>query len=129
MKPTTRQWLEIATEDLDTAQAMSDGGRYLYAGFGAQESAEKALRAVIQEGVRVPPKIHDLETLAERAGLDDAALAGRLRILSLDYLGARYPEERASLRKSTDKAKAMELMGTALEVVAWATRRLRSTTS
>ena len=95
MKPTTRDWLEIATEDLDTAQAMCAGGRYLYAGFAAQESAEKALRAVIQEGARVPPKIHDLETLAERAGLDDAAPGGRFRILSLYYRGARHPAERA----------------------------------
>lgn len=129
MKPTTREWLEIATEDLDTAQAMYDGGRYLYAGFEAQESAEKALKAVIQEGVRVPPKIHDLEKLAERAGLDEAALAGRLRILSLYYRGARYPEERAPLRRSTDEAMAVALMGTAREVLAWATGRVSSTTS
>ena len=69
MKPTTREWLEIAAEDLDTAQAMCDGGRYLYAGFEAQQSVETALKAVIQESVRVPPKIHDPEALAERASL------------------------------------------------------------
>ena len=68
---------------------MCDGGRYLYAGFEAQQSAEKALKAVIQETVRVPPKIHDLETLAEKAGLDDAPLAARLKVLSAYYVAAR----------------------------------------
>jgi HEPN domain-containing protein len=129
MKPTTREWLEIAAEDLDTARAMLAAGRYLYAGFEAQQSAEKALKAVIQEEVRVPPKIHDLEALAERAGLDDAALAARLKILSAYYIATRYPQERATLRKVTDQAKATELIHTAREVLAWATRRLSSTNS
>lgn len=129
MKPTTRAWLEIAAEDLDTAQAMLDGGRYLYAGFEAQQSAEKALKAVIQEAVRVPPKIHDLEALGERAGLDEADLVARLRVLSAYYIATRYPEERVRLRKATNQVKATELINTAGEVLAWATRRLTSTTS
>ncbi len=41
MRPTTREWLEIAAEDLDTAQAMCDSGRYLYAGFEARQSADR----------------------------------------------------------------------------------------
>lgn len=72
-------------EDLDAARAMCDGGRYLYAGFEAQQSAEKALKAVLQETLRMPPKIHDLETLAEHAGLVDASLNERLRVLSAYY--------------------------------------------
>lgn len=129
MKPTTREWLEIAAEDLDTAQAMLNGGRYLYAGFQAQQAAEKALKAVIQEAVRVPPKIHDLEALAERAGLDDAALAARLKVLSAYYIATRYPQERATLRKTTDQAVATQLIRTAQEALAWATRRLSLTDS
>ena len=129
MKPTTREWLEIATEDLDTAQAMCDGGRYLYAGFEAQQSAEKALKAVIQETVRVPPKIHDLEALAVRASLVDPALTARLKVLSAYYIATRYPQERSALRGVTDRTKAAELVATAREVLAWATRRLTSTSS
>jgi HEPN domain-containing protein len=109
--------------------AMLDGGRCLYAGFQAQQSAEKALKAVIQEAVRVPPKVHDLEALAERAGLDDGALAARLKVLSAYYIATRYPQERAAPRKVTDHAKATELIHTAREVLAWATLRLSSTNS
>lgn len=121
--------LEIPAEDLNTAQAMCDGGRYLYAGLQAQQSAEKALKAVIQEAVRVPPKIHDLDALAERAGLDDTEIKTRLKVLSAYYIATRYPQERAALRGVTDGTKATELIGTAREVPAWATRRLTSTAS
>ncbi len=124
MKPTTREWLEIAAEDLDTAQAMLDGGRYLYAGFEAQQSAEKALKAVIQEAVRVPPKIHNLVTLAGRAGLADKALLGRLATLSPYYVATRYPEDRKTLGQRTTADVAKSLIETAREVLAWARQQL-----
>ena len=126
MKPTTREWLEIAAEDLDTAQAMCDGGRYLYAGFEAQQAAEKALKAVIQEAVRVPPKIHNLVTLAARAGLDDKEVAERLAALSPYYLATRYPEERMAIGQRTTAEVARSLIETGREVLAWAGRRLMS---
>lgn len=116
----------IAAEDLETAQAMPESGRYLYAAFEAQQAAEKTLKAVIQEAVRVPPKIHDLEALAERAGLDEANLIDRLKVLSAYDIAARYPEERATLRKVTDRTRAAERVATAGEVLEWATRRLTS---
>lgn len=77
----------------------------------------------------MPPKIHDLETLAEHAGLVDASLNERLRVLSAYHIATRYPQERASLRDATDKETALELIGIAGEVLAWATRQLNSTTS
>lgn len=126
MKPTTRDWLEIAADEVDVAQAMCDAGRYLYAAFMTQQSAEKALNVVIQESVDVPPKIHDLEILAERAGLTDPALTARLRVLSVYYIATRYPQEREALRGATDKKKAVDLVDTAREVLEWATRRLNS---
>ncbi|MBT9258269.1 MAG: HEPN domain-containing protein [Clostridiales bacterium] len=98
LKPTTRDWLEIAADEVDVAQAMCDAGRYLYAAFMTQQSAEKALNVVIQESVDFPLKIHDLEILAERPGLTDPALTARLRVSAF----------------------------TTWEVLEWATRRLNS---
>ena len=65
----TEKWLNIAASDLDTGQAMLAGGRYLWAGFMAQQCAEKALKAVIEENQGRPPKAHSLEALAKKAGL------------------------------------------------------------
>lgn len=81
MKPTTNEWLEIAAEDLDTAEAMYEGGRYLYACFEAQQATEKALKAVLQEAVKVPPKVHNLITLANEAGLNNKDMVSRQLII------------------------------------------------
>ncbi len=129
MKPTTVEWLEIAQEDLDAAEAMFRGGRYLYAGFESQQSAEKALKAVIQETTRVPPKIHNLVTLASEAGLERQDLIERLATLSAYYIATRYPEVRKELGQRTTLDVAEGLLTTAQEVIAWAKQQLTSSAS
>ena len=129
VKPTTAEWLQIAADDLDAAQAMLDSGRYLYAAFEAQQCAEKTLKAVIQEGARVPPGIHDLEALAAQAALPDADLIKRLHALSGCYVATRYPEDRRRLAQRTDQTAAGSLVDTAREVLAWARRHPTSTPS
>ncbi len=126
MKAASRQWLDIATEDLDTARAMLRGRRYLYACFEAQQAVKKALKAIIQESTRTPPRIHELERLGELACLDDEALASPLKALSVYYIAARYPEERDRIRAATDRAVAAGLVAAAEEVLAWARRKLTS---
>lgn len=129
MKPTTVEWLEIAAEDLDAAEAMLRSGRYLYAGFEAQQAAEKALKAVLQEAARVPPKIHNLVTLARDAGVDVQELLDRLATLSAYYIATRYPEVRKELSQRTTLDVAESLLDTAREVHAWAKQHLTSSES
>jgi HEPN domain-containing protein len=126
VKPITREWLQIAAEDLDTAVAMCDAGRYLYAGFEAQQAAEKALKAVIQETVRVPPKVHNLVLLAHRAMLCEKDLVTRLAELTPYAVATRYPEERRLLGQRTTPDVARRLIETARDVLAWAKRQLTS---
>ena len=128
MKPTSGAWLEIAEEDLDAAEAMLTTGRYLYAGFEAQQAAEKAMKAVIQEAMRVPPKVHNgnLVVLADRAGLCDVALVHRLAVLSSYYGATRYPEDREVIGQRTTADVARALINTAREVLAWARVQLTS---
>ncbi len=129
MKATTAEWLEIAAEDLDAAEAMLRSGRYLYAGFEAQQAAEKALKAVLQEAVRVPPKIHNLVTLAREADLVVEELVDRLATLSAYYIATRYPEVRKELSRRTTVEVAQSLLDTAREVLAWAKYILTSNES
>lgn len=129
MKATTAEWLEIAAEDLDAAEAMLRSGRYLYAGFEAQQAAEKALKAVLQEAVRVPPKIHNLVTLAREADLVVEELVDRLATLSAYYIATRYPEVRKELSQRTTVEVAQSLLDTAREVLAWAKYILTSNES
>jgi HEPN domain-containing protein len=129
VKATTAEWLEIAAEDLDAAEAMLRSGRYLYAGFEAQQAAEKALKAVLQEAVRVPPKIHNLVTLAREADLVVEELVDRLATLSAYYIATRYPEVRKELSQRTTVEVAQSLLDTAREVLAWAKYILTSNES
>lgn len=87
-------WLEYATDDLAAARA---GGRALrprHVASLAQQSAEKALKALVVLAGGSPPKTHDLEHL--RSMLPDRSRA-RHRPADLDRLStygvrARYPD-------------------------------------
>lgn len=103
---------------------MLSTGRYLYAGFEAQQAAEKALKAVVQEALRVPPKVHNLVALADHAGLRDPALVERLALLSSYYVATRYPEERKAIAQQTTQDVAMSLVETARRALAWARAQL-----
>jgi HEPN domain-containing protein len=116
--------MDIAEEELAVADSLLAAGRYLYAGFMAQQAAEKALKAVLQETMPVPPKIHALQVLAERAGLSDNRLVEELTALSAYYIATRYPDQREEIGARTTKEVAQRLVGTAREVSAWATKRL-----
>ncbi len=108
---------------------MLRSGRYLYAGFEAQQAAEKALKAVLQEAARVPPKIHKVVTLAREADLGVPELLNRLATLSAYYIATRYPEVRKELSQRTTLDVAESLFNTAREVLAWAQQHLTSNES
>ena len=83
------------------------------------------MKAVIQENERIPPKIHDLETLAQRAGMSDDALIAKLKVLSGYYIATRYPEDREALRRETVLETARQLIDTAEEALNWAKQMLQ----
>ncbi len=125
MKLSTRQWLVIAEDDLATAVAMLRSRRYLWAGFIAQQAAEKSLKAVLQEiSPAAPPRIHDLVELGRRAGLADGPLLARLEVLKAYYIATRYPENRERVQQSTTRTLTVELVQTAKEILTWAQQRL-----
>jgi HEPN domain-containing protein len=126
MKAATRQWLAIAEDDLDAAVGMLETGRFLYAVFEAQQAAEKALKAMIQEEGKVPPRIHDLEALAARVGVSGEDWVAKLGRLSSYYVATRYPRERDKLKQATTRAIAEELLDAARWCCEWAKGRLTS---
>lgn len=74
----------------------------------------------------MPPKVHNLVTLAGRAGLDDKDLVERLAALSPYHVATRYPKERRTMGQRTTAVVAKSLIETAREVLAWARQRLTS---
>jgi HEPN domain-containing protein len=90
------KWLDRVTYDMDTAKAMLQTGRLVYAIFMCQQSLEKCFKALLafQEKEIVP--IHNLRRLAELSAvikeLDESTLM-QLDFLSNYYINARYRED------------------------------------
>jgi HEPN domain-containing protein len=91
-------WLTLSDYDIETAKAMLKTGRHLYVGFMCHQVIEKALKAIISrdcaEG-EIPPKIHHLLKLADRAKLLNLMLPDQqdfIKELNPLNMEARYPE-------------------------------------
>jgi HEPN domain-containing protein len=110
MQKAIQEWLEISAEDLQAAETMLAGGRYLYVIFMCQQAVEKMLKAVyVKNKKEVPPRTHNLLYLVDVLDIDvgDANRA-LLSELNQFYLESRYPGERVKLAKEVDKLRAQE---------------------
>src|SRR4030042_6418739 len=90
------KWLDRVAFDLDTAKAMLQTGRLIYAIFMCQQSLEKCFKALLSyQGKEIIP-IHNLRRLAELSvdiyELNPDALI-KLDFLSSYYINARYKED------------------------------------
>jgi len=115
------QWVERARYDLDTARAMLTSGRYLYVLFCCQQAVEKALKALIaQQTDEMPPRLHSLARLADRAGLrlDETKTEQFIRLNSY-YIPSRYPGEMPAPSAAADKALAEEALQATEGIVEW----------
>lgn len=104
MKPQTAQWVRYAEEDLEAAREMSVTSPPLrnIACFHCQQSAEKYLKALLQEIGLVVPKTHNLNDLLNLLLPQDGSLAPLrrgLRSLSQYAVGYRYPGVRATTKQ------------------------------
>jgi len=69
MNKIVKNWVATSNYDLQTADAMYKVGRYLYVVFMCHLAIEKMLKALLSHKYpeNVPPKIHNLINLAQRA--------------------------------------------------------------
>ena len=101
MDDLSRQWVERAEYDLDTADAM----------FKA---------VIVQRRSQLPPRIHRLARLAEVAGapVNDKQV-DFLRELSAYYIPTRYPEEVADIALEVKEDKARNVLDRSKEFMQW----------
>ena len=115
------KWVERAQYDLETARAMLASGRYLYVLFCGQQAVEKAIKAIIALRTgEMPPRIHPLVRLAEKAGLTlDEPRKKQFLTLTSYYFESRYPDDIAALSTQADRAKAEGALRTTEEILEW----------
>lgn len=104
MTPETTQWVRFADEDFQGARDMAGRTPPLrnLACFHCQQSAEKYLKAWLQQLGLAVPRTHDLEDLLDVLLPHDATLAPLrrgLRSLTRYAVEFRYPGVRATTRR------------------------------
>jgi HEPN domain-containing protein len=120
-----KYWLELADYDIETAKAMLQTKRYLYVGFMCHQTIEKAIKAVIARDCAegdIPPKIHHLLKLADRAGLFTKMSAEQqefIKELNPMNIEARYPEYKEAIVAGMTAEVCKELLVGTEELLCW----------
>ncbi len=122
MKTLTREWVRKAAADLSAAERLAGAKPPLHDAvcFHAQQSAEKYLKAVLQEFAISIPKTHDLErllTLVLPVAPQLAGLQRRLAILSQFAVEYRYPGMLATGRKARSSLQYANVVRTEIRCV------------
>ncbi|MDR1088377.1 MAG: HEPN domain-containing protein [Coriobacteriales bacterium] len=123
MRDKTAYWLDLCDDDVLTAKALLKSERLLPMGFFCHMITEKALKAVIAERTdEVPPRIHDLAKLANRAGIwesvsdEQKELFKKLTPLQIE---ARYPEYKERVAATLTKGFCKQLFSETEVFLCW----------
>lgn len=107
------RWLKYADEDLSIARYLHKGRKYRGAFCFCQESAEKALKAMILHKKKKFTRVSDLGVLVRESILDESMTKDWERLFHTD---AKYPDARI---KSYTKIESEEGVKIAEEIVKW----------
>ena len=120
-------WVERAEYDLETAKSMLDTGRYLYVGYMCQQAVEKILKGIIAQQNKENLPIHNLNRLAQVAGIENDLNAGQFNFLAelTPYcIEARYGDYRESLSEIINEQRAREVYAETQEIFQWLYRKI-----
>jgi len=122
-------WLNSADEDLKAAETLFHSGKYSWTLFIGHLIIEKALKAlyIIENGNKIPPKIHNLVKLSE---LSNLKLDEEKRILLDEVndfnLEARYPEFKNEFYKVCTREYAEHYFNKIKEIYTWLKSLIKS---
>ena len=121
MRRDTKNWIESADYDIESANHMLATGRYLYVIFMCHLALEKVLKAIAAEVRRkTPPRTHDLINLINLGGVqlgpEHLDFVGKLNNASIP---TRYPEDLAKAISAYPKAVAENYLERTKKLVGW----------
>ena len=100
MDKIVEHWAERSLYDLDTAKIMLGTGRYLYVAYMCQQTIEKILKALIAQLGKENFPIHNLNSLAEIADINNELTTEQFNFiaeLTPYHIEARYGDYKDSL--------------------------------
>ena len=118
-------WLDSAQYDLDSADTMYNGGRWLYVVFMCQQAVEKLVKGLytlyISDNV---PKTHNISALVKtfEEKLSEPVTDERYDLfddLRAFYINGRYTDFKQKISSSLDKQVAQDYMEQTKEAFAW----------
>lgn len=118
-----RYWHELADYDIESAEVMFRGGKWIYVAFMCHQAIEKAIKshwcAVKKEDV---PYLHNLMKLAQSCGLltkmtsEQQNLMAELMPMNIE---CRYPTYKESLASVLTEDYCKDLLDRTIELKLW----------
>ncbi|MEJ5311293.1 MAG: HEPN domain-containing protein [Anaerolineae bacterium] len=121
MRPDTKNWIDSALYDLETAKHMLTTRRYLYVVFMCHLALEKMLKAHVTENLQtIPPRTHDLIYLVSRSALTlpDAYLEFLGKINNASTL-IRYPDDFQQALQEYPRSVVKSYLQQTEEIIEW----------
>jgi len=121
MEKRTQEWLQQSDYDMDTAEYMYQGGRYLYVVFLCHLAVEKALKGLYFERRReIPPKSHNLLYLLNTLGIVPPEKPGKFFAKPSEAsIPTRYPEDLAKVQQLYTAGVVKDILAATKETIAW----------
>ena len=128
MKDRIQYWIDLSEYDLETAQVMLDGKRFLYVGFMCHQVIEKILKGYYVFIINGnPPYTHNLSYLAEQSGIYEKLTEEQrntIDMLEPLNIGARYPRHKDRLMRILNYERCEEIIQKTEELYQWIKRQL-----
>jgi HEPN domain-containing protein len=124
----SQMWLDRVAYDMDTAKAMLQTGRLIYAIFMCQQSLEKCFKGLLAYQDKEIIPIHNLRRLSEHSNvihdLDESTLV-KLDFLSSYYINARYKEDLQQLSKGITEKVVQDFIQFSEGFITWLCQKMK----
>ena len=128
MEKQIKYWIDLSDYDLETAEAMLSGKRYLYVGFMCHQTIEKAFKAYFSKlKSETAPYSHSLSYLAKKGDFYELFTEKQKEFIDqVEPLNieARYPSHKEKLLRSLSELKCREIISQTKELQKWIKERL-----
>ena len=119
-----KKWLDKARSDLRHAKSSINLGDFDWAQTAAQQSAEKALKAVCIFKEIGLVKIHELSVLARKLNAPKEIME-KTGLLSSFYSASRYPDAQELFNDDQNKKAAIDAVESSEFVLKWCEKQIR----